>query len=627
MHLRKAAARYTLFAAIIASTTLYAQAPPNSPAPSASEQKPIPCSDSVAGPCVPTKGSRKKAKKFFDKGQRELKRNELREAFDSFSMAAKLSPDSFAYLAAREQVRQRLASQLIDRGNQEMLDDHKLQALKSFQQALEIDPGNTFAKQRIYDALPTVPSVRVETTTPGTGLIQLKAATDRRNISVQGPASVALESMARTFGVTAFVDSSVPSRQVTLKLENVSWQEAFDILCRMTKTFWTPLASNQVLFALDDDVTRRTLQRVGLTTFYISSSTPQELNDLTNTLRVMFDIRFITADPSQGTITIRAAQPIVEAASQFVEQLDAKRPQVMIDVHVYAVAQDLTREVGTQIPTSFSLFNVPTEAQKLLGGQSIQDVINQLIASGGINQAATTGIAGLLAQALGGGSSSIFSNPFLTFGGGTTLTGITVPGISGKLSVNESTMHSLQHVSVRASHGNPATIKIGQRFPILNATSAPVFNNPAIARVIGNGSFIAPFPSVSYEDLGIDLKATPKVGRNGIITVDLEMQIRALQGTSVNGVPVLTNREFKGTMSTKDGESIVVAGLISKSEQRSLAGVPGLSQIPLVGTALFTEQDFNKNDDEVLVVMTPRIVGGATTTTSPAIALPSFIQR
>ena len=614
-----------LTAALAISTPLHAQAP-LTPGTKTADEKPIPCSQSVAGPCIPTDHSRKEAQKFFKKSQRAKEKNQLRQALDDLSMAVKLSPDSFSYMSEREQVRQQLVQQLIKDGNQKMLDEQTTQALALFQQALQIDPGNEFARQRIYDAMPPVPSVRAETIKVS-NVVDLKPTAERRNVVVQGPAPIALESMARTFGLTPFVDSSVPSTPITLKLDHVTWAEAFDILCRSTKTFWTPLASNQVLFAKDDDATRRSLQRVSLTTFYVSSSTPQELNDLTNSLRVLFDIRFIIANAAEGTITIRAPQPVVEAATQFIEQLDAKRPQVLIDVDVFSIRKDLARQIGTDIPTSFTIFNVPTEAQKLLGGQSIQSIIDQLIARGGINQAATTGIAALLAQALsGGGSNSLLTQPFATFGGGKTLTGITVPGFTVKLSVNESTFRSLQHISVRASHGNPATIKIGQRYPIVTGSYSSTFNIPGVANPLAQVSPLAQIPSIQYEDLGINLKATPRVSREGVVTIDLEMNIRALQGTTVNGIPILSNQEFKAVMSTRNGESIGVAGLISKSEQRSLNGIPGLSQVPAAGNVV-TDSTHNNNDDEILVVMTPHIVGEVESRISPAILLPSFIQR
>jgi general secretion pathway protein D len=615
-----------MVAALIVGALAHAQAPVNALGTKPSEDKPIPCSQSVAGPCVPTKDSRKKAEKSYKNGLREAGKSNFEQAFEDFSMAAKLAPDNVPYLTQREQTRQRMVQQFIADGNQFMLDNHELQALALFQKALKLDPDNEFARQRIYDAMPPMPAVRVETAVQSSNIIQLKPLPQRRRITLQGPAPSVLESMAKAFGITSFVDISVPSTQVSLNIDNVTWDEASDILCRMTKTFWTPLAPNQVLFAKDDDSTRRSLQRVALTTFYLSSNTPQELNDLSNILRVLFDIRYIITDPAQSTIAIRAPQPVVEAATRFIEQLDSKRPQVVIDVEVFAISQSLTRQIGVDIPNSFTIFNVPTEVQSLLGNQSIQSIIDQITAAGGINQAAAGGLAALLAQGLAGGSSnSPLTQPFATFGGGQTLTGITTPGFAVKLSVNESTFRSLQRVSVRASQGNPATIKLGQRYPIVTASYSPTFNNPAATALINAGGSVA-IPSIQYEDLGIDVKATPKFNREGIVTVQVEMAIRSLQGTAQNGIPILANREFKATVSTKDGESVGVAGLISKSEQKSLSGIPGLSRLP-GGNYLVTDNSRTINDEEVLVVMTPHIVGGVTTINLPAIALPSFIQR
>src|SRR5256885_12931753 len=108
-------------------------------------------------------------------------------------------------------------------------------------------------------------------------------------------------------------------------------------------------------------------------------------------------------------------------------------------------------------------------------------------------------------------------------------------------------------------------MKIGSRLPILNASYAPIFNSSAISQVIGNQSFQAPFPSFSYEDIGIDLKATPKIhlpeefafdpkspdhpttqslGHKASVTLELDLQIRSLTGQSFNGVPVISNRQY-----------------------------------------------------------------------------------
>src|SRR5262249_16390224 len=144
----------------------------------------------------------------------------------------------------------------------------------------------------------------------------------------------------------------------------------------------------------------------------------------------------------------------------------------------------------------------------------------------------------------------------------------------------ESSARTLEHLTMRASHEKDATFKLGSRFPIINASFAPVFNNPAIAQVIGNNSFTAPFPSFNYEDLGLTVKVKPSIHGTSDVTMELEILFRTLAGASLNGVPVISNREFKGGIALKEGEPAVVAGMITKTEQRSLNGLPGFSRIP-----------------------------------------------
>jgi len=240
-----------------------------------------------------------------------------------------------------------------------------------------------------------------------------------------------------------------------------------------------------------------------------------------------------------------------------------------------------------------------------LGGQNIQDLINQLIASGGINQANTTAISALLAQ-LQGQQNSIFSQPLATFGGGKTLTGVSLDQLSAQLSLNEGWVKTLDQATLRASQGNDATFRMGSRFPILNASFAPVFNTSAISQVLQNGSFQAPFPSFNYEDLGLTIKAKPAINSDSNVSLQLEINLRSLAGQSFNGVPVIGNREYKGSINLQNGEPAVIAGQVSHSETRNLSGIPGLSQIPLLNNITATN-DKQTEDDELLVVITPHI--------------------
>ena len=231
----------------------------------------------------------------------------------------------------------------------------------------------------------------------------------------------------------------------------------------------------------------------------------------------------------------------------------------MFDVRVFQINHQLTREIGLHVPNTFNLFNIPAAALAGLAGQNIQQLINQLISSGGINQAGNTALSSLLAQ-LGGQQNSIFSQPLATFGGGLTFMGLSLDQLAATLSLNESWVRSLEHLTMRASQGNDATFHLGTRYPILNASYAPIYNSPAISQVLGNQSYAAPFPSVSYEDLGLNVKVKPTIHGNGDVSLQLELQVRSLTGQSANGVPVISNREYKGSINLQDGEPAVVAG-------------------------------------------------------------------
>jgi general secretion pathway protein D len=261
------------------------------------------------------------------------------------------------------------------------------------------------------------------------------------------------------------------------------------------------------------------------------------------------------------------------------------------------------------LPTQFTLFNISPALVASLGAGA-QDLINQLIASGGINQANSQAIQALLAQSQQlSGNPLISLQPFATFGGGLTLMGLSAspPGLTTHLNLNESDVRGLSHVTLRASQNTPAVLKIGERYPIVNASFAPIYNSSAISQVIGNGSYIAPFPSFTFEDLGLNLKATPIIHSNTDVSLKVELNIRSLGNQSVNGIPVILNREYTGSITLKNEESGVVAGLISKDDSRSLSGYPFLSRVPIV-TYTTAVHDKNVNDDELLIVMTPHIV-------------------
>ena len=560
---------------------------------------------------IPTVSKREaaEAKKQFAAGVKLKSKRKLDAAFSKFSSASELDPRNVSYATAREFTREQLAMQALQRGNKAMLNNDPIVAMAEFRRALEYDPTNDYALQRLRDALPQQedapqPVSIVEQSTP----IELQPKPEHHDFHFRGDARALLTEVARAYGISPQFDESVKQQRVHFDVQDVNFATAMQLANEVTKTFWIPLSGKQIFLLSDTVENRRSFERMGLVTFTLPELNDQQLTEMTNALRVLLNLRYISQDKEKSAIVIRAEIPVLEAAEKLIKSLTTGRPEVLLDIRVYEVSTSLARKLGTALPTQFTMFNISPALLAGLG-QSATNLINQLISSGGINQANSQAISALLAQLQNSSTSSILSQPFVTFGGGLTLFGLTAGGvgITPTLSLNESEITDLEHVTLRASHNDPAVMKIGERYPIINATFAPIYNTASIASVIGNQSYAAPFPSFNFEDLGLILKTTPLIHGDHDVTMKLELQLRTLGTTTVNGIPIINNREYSGVITVQNGESSAVTGMIDKEDMRDVNGWPFLSTVPGL-TYASSLHNKNVNEDELLVVITPHII-------------------
>lgn len=591
---------------VAAALTLPAFATDDASAP------PISCGSGIPGGinCIVSKGELKDARNAFKAGVKLRDQQRLEEALSRFDEASRLAPQNMQFLTAREVVKAQLVYNHIEHGNLLMLENARARAAAEFRAALDLDVENQFARERLAEAtreiapaMPRALPVRVVDSVE----IHVEPKDGSATFHYSGDVRGLFTEVSAAFGVTPQFDDSVQARQVRFNVEDVDFFSALKLACMVSKTMWAALDARQVLIAADNPENHKQFDRMSLRTFTLPPhSTPQEGTDLLAAMRSMFDLKFLSLGQTADQIEVRGPQPLLEACSRLLEQLSNERPQVMLDVRVYQIDHQLTRSIGVHIPNTFNMYNIPAVALAGLGGQSITDLINQLIASGGINQAGSTALSGLLAQ-LGGQQNSIFSQPLATFGGGLTFMGVSLDQLSATLSLNESWVRSLENMTLRASQGNDATFHLGEKYPILNASYAPIYNSAAISAVLGNQSYVAPFPSVSYEDLGLNMKAKPTVHADGTVSLQLELQVRSLTGQSSNGVPVISNREYKGNITLKDGEPAVVAGEVSQTDTISMSGIPGLGALPILNQAMVTNTK-QSNNDELMIVITPHVL-------------------
>jgi hypothetical protein len=623
-----------LFAALLpaygqqSASAPVAAAPANSltavpQATSGAAQLPAQCSDKANStlPKCPTKKERQRAEREFHTALKLQKRSRTREAYEHFKAAAQLAPDNAKYLQALELARQDLVVAAIRAGNQARAAGNQLDALLRFREARQLDPNNEFARQALENALP--PEAPGPERKSLAGIVRLQPEPGVRKFHLRGSTRDIVSQVTLAYGLTAIFDDSVSNRAVRLDMEDASWREAMTAVTLLTKILWTPLSARQVLFAADTDENRRSLLRTAQRTFYLTqATTPQALNDISTSLRTLFEIRFAVVDAADRSITVRADSRTLDAVGEYLDTLRDQLPEVIFQVDVFQIAKEYTRAIGANIPTQFQVFNIPTEIA-LITASASQSQISQLLASLG-GQTSSTAIAGLLAQVLGQQQSSLLSQPFVVFGGGTTLSGLTVPPASVSFSQNHSTVRQLQSMTLRASQGTPAVMKIGERYPILNASYSSMtgVGSSPLTQLLGTStSSLAAYPSFTYEDIGFNMKATPVIHRDNSVSIKLEMQLRSLGTQTVNGLPVINNIEFNGYVSAKDGEPIAAASNLTQSESRTLQGYSFLASIPGL-----TNRTTDEDDDELMVILTPRVVI-PNPEAGPNILLPNIMPR
>jgi type II secretory pathway component GspD/PulD (secretin) len=120
-------------------------------------------------------------------------------------------------------------------------------------------------------------------------------------------------------------------------------------------------------------------------------------------------------------------------------------------------------------------------------------------------------------------------------------------------------------------------------------------------------SGLTPFPGAEYVDLGAKIKATPRVHENGDVSVKLSIELRALAGSSVNSIPVLTNETIEQSVRLRDGKTSILAGFLQGQKTVTLSGLPGFTGVPGVGL-LGSSNNTSDNSSQLLILITPRII-------------------
>jgi len=364
-----------------------------------------------------------------------------------------------------------------------------------------------------------------------------------------------ITALARFANVNVVFDPAFREAPISIDLRNAVFDDALTSVTTSTRNFYRVTAPRTVTIAPDTPAKRREYEEEIVRTFYLGNADLKETIDL---LRIVVDARRIAGIPATNAITIKDSPERVAAAARVIAAIDKARPEVVIDVELLEVARTSLLEYGLQIASP---------------------------GSDGINGSADVNRQGLTLNDL----RNLTSADVLMSG---------VPGLYYRLLKNDSNTRTLANPQLRSSEGMPAQARFGERVPVPVTTFSPIASG---------GVAQQPITSFNYENIGVNIDITPRTHHNDDVSLALKVEVSAISGTGFGGLPTFGNRSITTVIRLRDGETNMLAGLIRDDERKVMSGVPGLSDLPLVGR-IFAYNHKEKQQTDILLTLTPHII-------------------
>ncbi len=470
-----------------------------------------------------------------------------------------------------ERAKLRASQEHFNRGRRFSSAGNLEQALVELQTAGELNPGSA----DIDEMLSTVRAqLRNKVAVAREGKTQLETLIERsRDLQPLGidlpadarlPASLTFRSagsrdvftaIARLANINVVFDPQFRDQPVTIDLQNSTLEAALQSVSASSATFFRITAPRTITVVPDTAAKRREYEEEVVRTFYLSNADLKETVDL---LRIVIDLRRLAPVAATNAITIKDTPERVAAAGRVIAAIDKARPEVVIDVELLEVDRTRLREYGLQLASP--------------GSQGIDGAV-------GINSSELT---------LRDLRSLTQSDIFLT----------NLPSLFYRLLKSDSNTRTLANPQLRTSEGMPAQARFGERVPVPITTFTP-FAAGGIAQ--------QPVTSFNYENIGVNIDITPRTHHDDEVSLALRIEVSSISGTGFGGLPTFGNRTINTVIRLRDGETNLLAGLIRDDERQVLSGIPGLSDLPIVGR-LFAHTRKQTQETDIVMTLTPRII-------------------
>ncbi len=535
--------------------------------------------------------ARESASKLYKQGKAAEVAGNIEQAYELFAMAYHKSPKDERYKTSYERLRFDAAALHVKQGEKLRDQGDETGALTEFMRALEIDPSNELATQEIKAMREKAGAAANHETslTPeeaqlnGIGSpVELKPLSNEPlTLHSVEDSKVIYQTVGRLAGINVLFDPDYTSKRIQVDLTNVDLYDALRIIGTISGTFWHPITSNTIFVAQNNRAKRTELEEEAVQTFYLTNVAQQnDFTDLQTALRNMFQTAKIYGVASQNAIIMRGTPDELLLAEKLINDLDKAKPEVVVDVAVLEVSRNYERTIGVQLPqtATFAFQNNSTTTSSSSSSSTTSTSTSST----------TSSSSGLTLNSLAHLNANDIS--------------VTIGNATANLLLTDSSTRILQNPRIRASDGQEASLKIGEKLPVATG-SYQTGAATAIVSSLVNTQF-------QYLDIGVNITVKPTVHYDRDVTLKLKIEVSSQNGTSnLGGInePIITQRTVDQTIRLKEGEANILGGILQRQTSNSLSGTPGLASVPIL-KYIFGSNDKTTMDDEIVFLLIPHVV-------------------
>jgi general secretion pathway protein D len=545
-----------------------------------------------------TAGCPKNQNHQADQGRKAENIEDYDAALTFYQQALKADPNNASLKIKVGQIRFEAGEFHVKRGLDLRKNGDLQGALGEFQRATVVDPSSPIAEQELHktaamisdknraaDAeaqpLPDTNDHPLATMPPEIKPLSNAGIT----LKMSNDAKIVFDTIAKLAGLTVIYDPDFPARRITTELNNVTLQQALDIVSLESKAFWKPVTENIIFVIPDQPQKRRDYEEQVVKTFYLANTVqPQDLTEIVTGLRQLLDLKRIHQLNAQNAIIIRDTPDKLALAEKMIDDVDRAKPEVVVQVEVLEARTDRMRNLGI-LPLQTASVTINPSATTTTTGTTTTGTTTT-----GTTTTGTTATNTISLQQLRHLNSSDYQ--------------VTLPSITANAILTDTYTKIIQNPEIRSVDGQPAKLRIGDKVPVATGSfQAGVGVGATGVNPLVNTQF-------QYLDVGVNVDITPRIHPNHEVSMKVILEVSSVTGTStIGGIqqPIISQRKIEHDIRLKDGEMSVLGGLFEKTDTRTLNGWPGLAKIPFM-RYLFSDDATDHEQDEILMILTPRIV-------------------